>query len=116
MTRIEPCLWFDGQAEEAAAWYVSIFRNARVLSTTHYGEGMPRPAGSVLTVRFELDGETCRPTIEPMTTTGSPDVRVLDDGWTVVTRDGGFAAHYEHTVAVLGGRRIVLTALDEVVI
>ena len=58
MTRIEPCLWFDGQAEEAAAWYVSIFRNARVLSTTHYGEGMPRPAGSVLTVRFELDGET----------------------------------------------------------
>lgn len=58
MTRIEPCLWFDGQAEEAAAWYVSIFRNARILSTTHYGEGMPRPAGSVLTVRFELDGET----------------------------------------------------------
>ncbi len=54
--------------------------------------------------------------IEPMTTTGSPDVRVLDDGWTVVTRDGGFAAHYEHTVAVLGDRRIVLTALDEVVI
>lgn len=58
MTRIEPCLWFDGQAEEAAAWYVSIFRKARILSTTHYGEGMPRPAGSVLTVRFEPDGET----------------------------------------------------------
>lgn len=54
--------------------------------------------------------------IEPMVTTGSPEVRQLDDGWTVVTQDGGRAAHYEHTVAVSDGKRLILTALDEVVI
>lgn len=54
--------------------------------------------------------------IEPMTATGSPEVRTLDDGWTVVTEDGGLAAHYEHTVAVLDDRRIVLTAAEEIVI
>lgn len=68
-------------------------------------------AGSGSVVR---DGMTLA--IEPMTTAGSPDVRVLDDGWTVVTVDGGLAAHFEHTVAIVGGRRIVLTAPDEVVI
>lgn len=50
--------------------------------------------------------------IEPMTTMGSPDVRQLDDGWTVVTRDGGRAAHFEHTVAVTAEGPIVLTARE----
>ena len=57
MGRITPCLWFDTQAEEAAAHYVSIFKNSRVIDVSHYGEGAPRPAGMVLTVRFELDGQ-----------------------------------------------------------
>ena len=57
MPRITPCLWFDHQAEEAATFYTSIFPRSRVLQTTRYGENMPRPAGSVLTVRFELDGQ-----------------------------------------------------------
>jgi predicted 3-demethylubiquinone-9 3-methyltransferase (glyoxalase superfamily) len=57
MQKIGPCLWFDGQAEEAASFYVSVFKNSRIIGTTHYLEGMPRPAGSVLTVRFILDGE-----------------------------------------------------------
>lgn len=57
MTNIRACLWFNGQAEEAAAFYVSIFRNARLVSKTHYGEGMPQPAGTVLTVEFILDGD-----------------------------------------------------------
>ena len=51
------CLWFDGQAEEAAAHYVSIFKNSRLGRVTHYGEGMPLPAGSVLTVEFVAKGQ-----------------------------------------------------------
>ena len=55
--RITPCLWFDTEAEEAARFYVSIFRNSRITAITHYGEGMPMPKGTVLTVRFVLDGQ-----------------------------------------------------------
>ncbi|QFQ95153.1 VOC family protein [Streptomyces phaeolivaceus] len=51
------CLWFDGRAEEAAAHYVSVFKNSRLGRVTHYGEGAPRPAGSVLTVEFEANGQ-----------------------------------------------------------
>jgi predicted 3-demethylubiquinone-9 3-methyltransferase (glyoxalase superfamily) len=57
MQRINPCLWFDGQAEEAAAFYVSIFKNSRIVDTTRYLEGSPGAAGSAMTVRFILDGE-----------------------------------------------------------
>jgi predicted 3-demethylubiquinone-9 3-methyltransferase (glyoxalase superfamily) len=59
--RIQPCLWFDRQAEEAARFYTSIFRNARIVRITRYGKegfdvhGMPE--GSVMTVEFELDGQ-----------------------------------------------------------
>ena len=57
MRRITPFLWFDTQAEEAARFYVSIFANSRILSTTRYGEAGPGPKGGVMTVRFELDGQ-----------------------------------------------------------
>ena len=57
MQKISACLWFDGQAEEAADFYVSVFKNSRILGTSYYAEGLPRPAGSVLTVHFVLDGE-----------------------------------------------------------
>lgn len=57
MPRTSPCLWFDRQAEEAANFYVSVFPNARIKTITHYGEGAPLPAGTVLTVSFELDGQ-----------------------------------------------------------
>jgi methionyl aminopeptidase len=50
--------------------------------------------------------------IEPMITLGSPDVTILDDGWTVVTTDGSMAAHWEHTVALTESGPVVLTALD----
>jgi methionyl aminopeptidase len=52
--------------------------------------------------------------IEPMATLGDPDVGVLDDGWTVTTIDGGWAAHWEHTVAVTEDGPWVLTALEDV--
>jgi predicted 3-demethylubiquinone-9 3-methyltransferase (glyoxalase superfamily) len=57
MHKIGPCLWFDGQAHEAASFYVSVFKNSRILTTTYYLDGLPQPAGSVMTVKFVLDGE-----------------------------------------------------------
>jgi len=57
MQKITPFLWFDNQAEEAAKFYVSIFGNSRIVSTTRYGEAGPGPKGSVMTVEFELDGQ-----------------------------------------------------------
>jgi predicted 3-demethylubiquinone-9 3-methyltransferase (glyoxalase superfamily) len=56
-----PCLWFDDQAEEAAKFYTAIFRRSRITAISRYGEAghevHGRPAGSVLTVAFELDGQ-----------------------------------------------------------
>jgi predicted 3-demethylubiquinone-9 3-methyltransferase (glyoxalase superfamily) len=50
-------LWFDTESEEAAAFYVSVFPNSRVVGVTRYPEGAPREAGMVMTVEFELDGQ-----------------------------------------------------------
>jgi len=59
--RITNCLWFDSQAEEAARYYTGIFKNSRILTVTRYSnvgfETHQRPAGSVMTVDFELDGQ-----------------------------------------------------------
>lgn len=55
--RIRPNLWFDTEAQEAADFYVSIFKNSRVVDVTHYTEAGPREAGTVMTVEFELDGQ-----------------------------------------------------------
>ncbi len=56
--RITPCLWFDTQAEEAAKFYISIFPNSRIGKVTRFGEAGPGHAGSVLSVQFQLDGQT----------------------------------------------------------
>jgi predicted 3-demethylubiquinone-9 3-methyltransferase (glyoxalase superfamily) len=58
MQKITPWLWFDTEAEDAAALYTSVFPNSRVIDVTRYGEAGPRPAGTVMTVEFELDGQT----------------------------------------------------------
>ena len=57
MQKISPNLWFDGQAEEAAEFYVTVFPNSKVNQVSHYTDAGPRPAGEVLTVEFELDGQ-----------------------------------------------------------
>ena len=54
--KIVTSLWFDTEAEEAAAFYVSIFPNSRILGSTPYSEAGPREAGTVMTVEWELDG------------------------------------------------------------
>ena len=56
MQKITPFRWFDSQAEEAANYYVSVFRNSKITRTARYGEAGPGPKGSVMTVEFELDG------------------------------------------------------------
>ncbi|HEX6596091.1 MAG TPA: VOC family protein [Acidimicrobiales bacterium] len=57
MKKIVPCLWFDTEAEEAATLYTSVLPNSRVLDVSRYSEGAPRPAGTVMTVNFELNGQ-----------------------------------------------------------
>ena len=57
MPRICPFLWFDTQAEEAARFYVSIFKNSKIVKIARYGEAGPGPKGSVMTVVFELEGQ-----------------------------------------------------------
>jgi predicted 3-demethylubiquinone-9 3-methyltransferase (glyoxalase superfamily) len=56
MKGIRTFLWFDDQAEEAATFYTSLFKNSRIVTTMHSGEAGPGEPGSVLTVEFELDG------------------------------------------------------------
>ena len=60
MHKITPFLWFDNQAEEAMNFYVSIFKNSKVINVSRYGEGAPVPAGTVMTATFELDGQIVR--------------------------------------------------------
>lgn len=56
MQKISPFLWFDDQAEEAASFYVSVFKNSEIRAVSRYGKGGPRPAGSAMSVSFVLDG------------------------------------------------------------
>jgi predicted 3-demethylubiquinone-9 3-methyltransferase (glyoxalase superfamily) len=59
--KITPCLWFDGEAEDAAKLYTSIFKNSKITNVSRYGkEGFEihhRPAGTVMTVAFQLEGQ-----------------------------------------------------------
>jgi predicted 3-demethylubiquinone-9 3-methyltransferase (glyoxalase superfamily) len=55
--KITPNLWFDTEAEEAAGFYTSVFESSRIVNVTRYPEGAPGPAGTVMTVEFELDGQ-----------------------------------------------------------
>ena len=57
MPKITPFLWFDNQAEEAANFYVSIFKNSKIVKVNRYGEAGPGPKGSAMTVVFQLDGQ-----------------------------------------------------------
>ncbi|MCH6470343.1 VOC family protein [Sinomonas terrae] len=98
MPEIVPCLWFDTQAEEAAEFYVSVFPNSKVTSVDRYGEAGPRPAGTVLTAAFELDGKPF------LALNGGPeftfdeavsmqvfcaDQQEVDHYWASLTADGG---------------------------
>jgi predicted 3-demethylubiquinone-9 3-methyltransferase (glyoxalase superfamily) len=57
MQRITPFLWFDGKAEEAMNFYVSVFKNSKVVSVSRYGDGGPGLKGTVMSATFQLDGQ-----------------------------------------------------------
>ncbi len=97
MAKISYCLWFDGRAEEAAEFYVSVFKDARILETERYLEGSPGEPGTVMTVEFELNGErfmalnggpqyTFTPALSIVATCESQEE--IDDLWEKLT-DGG---------------------------
>jgi predicted 3-demethylubiquinone-9 3-methyltransferase (glyoxalase superfamily) len=58
MHEITPCLWFDTEGEEAASFYTSVFPNSRIVDVARYGSAGPRAEGTVMTVSFELDGQS----------------------------------------------------------
>jgi predicted 3-demethylubiquinone-9 3-methyltransferase (glyoxalase superfamily) len=57
MQKITPFLWFDGTAEEAMNFYVSVFKHSKVGKVTRYGEGAPAPKGTVMSATFQLEGQ-----------------------------------------------------------
>ncbi len=57
MQKITPFLWFDGKAEEAANFYVSVFKNSKIGDVTRYGDAGPGPKGTVMLVTFQIEGE-----------------------------------------------------------
>src|SRR4051812_50222649 len=57
LQKIIPNLWFDTEAEEAAEYYISVFKNSRIVNVARYTEAGPREAGTVMSVEFELDGQ-----------------------------------------------------------
>ena len=57
MQKITPFLWFDTQAEEAVRFYLSVFKDGKIHTTTRYPEDAPSPAGTVMTIAFELKGQ-----------------------------------------------------------
>ena len=96
--KITTFLWYDNNAEEAANFYVSVFKNSRILATTRYSDAGPGPKGSVMTVSFELDGQ------EFTALNGGPHFKFteaislvvhcqsqeeVDYLWTKLTEDGG---------------------------
>jgi predicted 3-demethylubiquinone-9 3-methyltransferase (glyoxalase superfamily) len=98
MSKITPYLWFDNQAEEAAAFYVSLFENSAITSVERYPEGAPGPAGTAMIVNFTLDGR------DYIALNGGPEFKFnesfsmfvscdgqaeVDDLWTRLTADGG---------------------------
>jgi predicted 3-demethylubiquinone-9 3-methyltransferase (glyoxalase superfamily) len=72
LQKISPFLWFDNQAEEAARFYTSVFKNSRMGAVTRYGETGPGPKGSVMTVAFELEGQ------QFMALNGGPDFKFTE--------------------------------------
>jgi predicted 3-demethylubiquinone-9 3-methyltransferase (glyoxalase superfamily) len=57
MQKITPFLWFDGKAEEAANFYVPIFKNSKILNLARYGEAGPGPKGTVMVATFQIEGQ-----------------------------------------------------------
>ncbi|HZD66612.1 MAG TPA: VOC family protein [Acidimicrobiales bacterium] len=101
MPRITPFLWFNNQAEEAVQFYLSVFPNSRVTQVARYSESGPGPAGSVMTIHFELDGN------EFVALNGGPDHYRFDESISFVI-DCATAEEVDHYWQTLtdGGEEI----------
>jgi predicted 3-demethylubiquinone-9 3-methyltransferase (glyoxalase superfamily) len=96
--KIKTFLWYDSQAEQAAELYTSLFKNSRILNVARFGEGGPGPAGSAMTVNFELDGQEFialnggpmfQFTEAVSLLVGCENQKEVDDLWNKLTADGG---------------------------
>jgi len=96
--KIVPCLWFDTEGEDAANLYVSLFKNSQILEIQHYGEAGPRPAGTVMTVSFELDGT------EFLALNGGPEF-TFDEAvsFQIMCEDQAEVDHFWHGLIADGG-------------
>jgi predicted 3-demethylubiquinone-9 3-methyltransferase (glyoxalase superfamily) len=98
MQKIAPCLWFDGNAEDAVKFYTSIFKNSKIVNILRCGEAGPWPTGTVLMVQFQLDGQDFQ------ALNGGPQFKFneaislsvdcesqqeVDELWAKLTADGG---------------------------
>ena len=98
MSKIAPCLWFNGEGEEAAKFYVSLFEDSGIDVVIPCGDGMPFPAGSALMVEFHLAGQRYQalnggpqfPQTEAVSLSVScRDQAEVDFFWDALTADGG---------------------------
>ncbi len=98
MSKIAPCLWFNGQAEEAANFYVSLFPEAAIGNISRYGAGAPFPAGTALMVEFTLAGQRFQAlnggpqfTLSEAVSLSisARDAAEVDHFWSALTADGG---------------------------
>jgi predicted 3-demethylubiquinone-9 3-methyltransferase (glyoxalase superfamily) len=98
---ITPFLWFDSQAEEAARFYVSIFPNSKVGEISHYGEAAPMPAGTVMTVGFELDGQAFT------ALNGGPHFKFNEAvSFVIHCKDQAEIDHYWNSLTAGGGKEV----------
>jgi predicted 3-demethylubiquinone-9 3-methyltransferase (glyoxalase superfamily) len=97
MQKIYPCLWFDSQAEEAVNFYLLVFKNSKILRTAYYAEGLPKPAGTVMTIHFMLndaeflalnDGPVFKFTPAISMVTNCDTQEEVDHYWSKLSADG----------------------------
>jgi predicted 3-demethylubiquinone-9 3-methyltransferase (glyoxalase superfamily) len=89
MHKIAPFLWFDTQAEEAANFYVSIFKDSKILKVSRYGEAGPGPAGSVMVVNFQIEGQEFIALNAGPLFINCQTQEEVDYFWNKLTADGG---------------------------
>jgi predicted 3-demethylubiquinone-9 3-methyltransferase (glyoxalase superfamily) len=99
MSKIAPCLWFNGEAEEAANFYVSLFPDAAIGTMSRYGAGAPFPAGTALVVEFTLAGQRYQ------ALNGGPQFRFTEAvSLSIACKDAAEVDHYWNGLTSGGGQ------------
>ena len=99
MPKITPCIWTDSWIEDAANFYVSVFKDAKILETSRYGEGGPQPKGSALTMILEIKGQRL------MLLNGAPHYKLSPAfSLSVSTEDQAETDYYWHALLEGGGQ------------